>query len=341
MLKALANEFHEFSQVGTSSPVDKPFLGEVGVPPSEALSRLRATFDPPTSRAIASLAMRLQNILFEQSDEVIGPNDPVRVYPAMYTNDGSLQEFARFAERIFESADEGNPLPKKHVTDFLFAWTDKLATDIDRRSRGASTSESLVLSRWSTEIRAAAYEFQDAVERAGLTEDIRESRDQARQAAGDTGAAVLGGHYNHIANEESITAITWTAVSLGALIAVLCIGIYAINHPGSSGDWNATLFHLALTLPVVGIAAFSARLARHHRLLARWAKTAAVQINSVGAFAQQIPSAEGREQLILHLGQTVFGPPVFADESKTENVSGIPPGLIELLKEVVKRDIPK
>jgi hypothetical protein len=51
-----------------------------------------------------------------------------------------------------------------------------------------------------------------------------------------------------------------------------------------------------------------------------------------------VPTPQGREELILILGRTVFGSPVFADESKTENVSGIPPELIELLKEIVRRE---
>lgn len=63
-----------------------------------------------------------------------------------------------------------------------------------------------------------------------------------------------------------------------------------------------------------------------------------VQIISVGAFAEKIPTPEGRKDLILFAGRTVFGAPVFADESKTGNVSGIPPELLELFKEVVRRE---
>src|SRR5690606_26675355 len=141
-------------------------------------------------------------------------------------------------------------------------------------------------------------------------EDILQSRDLARQAAGDTGAAVLGAHYSKVADKESVSAMAWTSVSIVSLVGVVAIGIWVLARSAALplGDqWVETLFHLVLTLPVIGIAAFAARLANHHRLLARWAKTAAVQLNSVGAFAQQMPTEAGREQLILHLGQTVFG----------------------------------
>jgi len=72
-------------------------------------------------------------------------------------------------------------------------------------------------------------------------------------------------------------------------------------------------------------------------MFARWSDTAAVQIESVAAFARQIPSVAAQEELILGLGRSVFSTPTFADDPKTEHVSAIPTEVVEALKAIAEK----
>ena len=101
--------------------------------------------------------------------------------------------------------------------------------------------------------------------------------------------------------------------------------------------WIDTLIHLVVILPIVGAAAYASRIALHHRLLARWAKTASVQLDSVEAFAQMLSDDADRNKLILELGQNVFAAPRYGDDSKREHYSAIPVDLNDAIKEIAKK----
>jgi hypothetical protein len=87
-------------------------------------------------------------------------------------------------------------------------------------------------------------------------------------------------------------------------------------------------------------ATYASRIAGHHRMVARWAKTASVQVNSVQAFAEQLNSPENRDKVILELGKNVFSTPTYGETSKTEHFSAIPPDWVDAVKEVAKKSVP-
>lgn len=313
--------------------------------PELSVRRLAAVFEVTSSQAIEALAGTLLDLLFEHPEEYLISDEMTRVYLVMFIDSVALRELWQFVQNLLTAASNERQIPnKKVVTDFLTIWTDNAHSSISLASRTAPTTwESAALHRWSNNLQIASNDFAQTLATGAATEiatkaahEAVEARDLARQAASETAAATLAGDFKETAKAEGRKASGWTAVTIGSLASVIAAGWYIISH-SVSALWIETLFHLALVLPILGLSAFSARLATHHRLLSRWAKTSAVQTRTVGAFALQIPTEQGREELVLYAGRTIFGPPVFADESKTENVSGIPPELFELLKEIVRK----
>ena len=308
--------------------------------------RLVEAIESGPAGAIAAYAGKLRSLLYERPEEFLVEDQSKREYLVWHVDNALLRELWKFIEDIQERASSTDKkIPDaRFIEDFLKTFTDRVASAITLARMGEqSPSRRAALSRWEDDLEAAKKDFDQTLKAATAAEIATKAAERAtkasglaEQAAGISGAATLGGHFKEVAGKEGRTASWWTGIAVTSLLAVIVAGAFIISRSVTS-HWIETLFRLALVLPIVGLAAFSARLASHHRLLSRWAKTSAVQINSVAPFAQQIPTDEGREELILYAGRTVFGPPVFADDSKIENVSGIPTELIELLKEIVHR----
>ncbi len=312
-------------------------------------TKLVSIFDLTTSLAVRHLASPLLRLLFESPvKHVSGPAKQEQInYLVMWIDDASIREFGDHLEYFLNCASDADKCPtKKDLINFLIAWTSRMRGRVSMNTFDPNMDPKLsqAMRAWSDELQIAANDFSQALAAGTAVEiadeaaavAIRASK-LAEEAAGLGGAATLSAHFKGLADKDGKSATRWTLLAIGCLFATIGSGMFIIASPVSA-QWQDTLFRFALILPLIGIAAYAARISTHYRLLSRWAKVSFVQIISVGAFAEKIPTPEGRKDLILFAGRTVFGPPVFADESKTGNVSGIPPELLELFKDVVRRE---
>ncbi|WP_096370041.1 hypothetical protein [Mycobacterium ulcerans] len=140
---------------------------------------------------------------------------------------------------------------------------------------------------WSDELQIAANDFSQALAAGTAVEIAKEAAavairasKLAEEAAGLGGAATLSAHFKGLADKDGKSATRWTLLAIGRLFATIGSGMFIIVSPVSA-QWQDTLFRFALTLPLIGIAAYAARIYTHYRLLSRWAKVSFMQIISV------------------------------------------------------------
>src|SRR5262249_16102045 len=150
-----------------------------------------------------------------------------------------------------------------------------------------------------------------------------------RRAIGQSGAESLGEHFKKEAGIAEKSESNWTITFFVCMLLTVAIGGVVIKNFGQ--DWKDVLVHLAIVVPIVGSASYATRIAKHHRAFARWAMTAAVQVESVQAFATQLSDAKSRDSLILELGHNVFAPPQYGDASSHEHYSPIPADVLDAL----------
>lgn len=332
----------------------------------KSLEPLGDKFDPELSNVIAQLLAAVRDVLFDDPQEVWTGRDTELRFAVEFIPTAQLRELGKTLERILIRTLERDAPEPREVTDLLPELVSSLRLPLEqvmRPGRGTAvlssgvmsssstqrrftTSEQTARRRWAEQLEQMENDFRrairlaSAVERAEVAADeTSRARDAARQAAGQTGSAALGAYFAKTARREARLASQWTAFTIAAVVAVVGVGSLIILHEGDR-VWTESLAHLAIVLPIIGLASYTARIARHHRLHGLWSDTAAVQLESVPAFAEQL-SPDAREQLILGMGANIFAaPPSRNDDARSEYISAIPPDLIDALKSVAER-IPK
>ncbi|MCV7365471.1 hypothetical protein [Mycolicibacterium neworleansense] len=327
------------------------------------MRQLAKVYDERTARALADLYELLTDVLFVDSAKIFTGKDSEPRYLVQYIDPAKIRELGSATENISRGILEGD-IPTADVpVDFIKQWFDAIDGDItwgvslnSWMPSGfvtESASEKSALNRWRKRIKGIELGLRTALEAGAAAEVAREAaaetislldetkslRDMARSATGEAGASGLGRYFSSVAKDEQQSAMWWTVAAIGSIAGVLALGIIVFIR-GDEADWVPTLFHLALALPLIGAASYVARIAGHHRALARWAKAAAVQVNTIPAFSQQLSSAEARQQLILELGKNVFATPNFDGATDGDRISAVPPELLETLKELVQK-LPK
>ena len=316
---------------------------------SDLASKLFNQFDNTTLNALVTLFFDLDRALFKSPESVFFREGTETRELIQYVPHKQTTEFAEFIRSVMNS----EPFPGKVVlTDFLREWvknlrlaiTPPIEADWQNVLHLANTpSETAALNRWREQVEEIENRFDESL-RAGLAVDVATEaaaevtrlRDVTRRATGQVGAYSLGVYFSDLGSRESSTAFKWTIAAFFGAAAVLGIGGWVV-YRSSYTQWQDTLIHLAVALPIVGAAAYASRIARHHRLLSRWAKTASVQVNSVEAFSQQLSNDAERDKLILELGRNVFATPNYED-SQGEHFSVIPSDVLDAaMKQIVRK----
>lgn len=318
------------------------------------VERIVGFYEPRSAAAFYAFISRLRNLLFNQPKQMLGShNEPVVRWLIELLAKREMLDFIQFVERIERINTKEDLPPESELLSFFRQWISDLQARLANPSLYdlpdfGSTSGKVALNRWESEISDMRKELEvsfavakAATESDSLLEDIEHARDAAQRAAGQTGNLKLGEHFRLIAAREEKAEQNYTVGVFVALLLTLLIGSSAVmQYSAESDEWSDALFHLALVLPVVGAASYASRIAGHHRMLARWAKTASVQVDSIDAFAQQLSEVENRDSLILQLGHNVFGSPTFGDGSKGEHYSTVPPEVADILKEIASKVTP-
>lgn len=311
----------------------------------ESVTKFVTQFDLTTLNAIVALLHDLDQVLFN-SPEIIHTRDGTETRQLIvYVPHRQAAEFSDFITTVMNT----EPFPGQLVlTDFLREWvknlrwsiTPPIKSDFENILHLANTpSETAALNRWRAEVEGLEKRFDDAL-LAGMAVDVATKaaaevtrlRDATRRATGQAGANSLGNYFSDLGERESSTAFKWTVVTFVSAALVLGMGGWMVYRSVYT-QWQEMLLHLAVALPIVATAAYASRIARHHRLLSRWAKTSSVQVNSVEAFSQQISSDTERDRLILDLGRNVFATPSYED-TPGEHFSLIPSDVVDAIRKL-------
>ncbi|OHU53482.1 hypothetical protein [Mycobacteroides chelonae] len=302
-------------------------------------------FDRRELEATHLLTRELFGLLFETPEDVFVKGEVRKKQLVEYVKDERLEELGKYLRHAIDRSREGDPPTAETIIDFLANWLHTVGTDLVTAGMQNSyaPSESTSLARWRISLQGIEEYFISsiaAVNSAGIAEraaqDSLNARDAALAAAGQTGATTIGDHFSKVAASAKKDSRLWTNMTIGSIAAVVIAGALVLYWSRNS-QITETLLHLVLVLPIVGLASYTARLAKYHQILGRWAEASSVLINSMPAFAKQISDTEMRERLILELSHGVFTKPIFGDEGKVEHVSPIPPDLINLLKEIAAK----
>lgn len=322
-------------------------LVPASIVPDDNLNHLLNQFDDRTLNAFISLFYQLDQLCFHHNQSIIDQNGAVTSKQVLdYLSRESIVELHRFITLIFNSTPMEFP-GRDRIVDFFELWLDRAEGELTPSNTviwsGKGASEITALQAWYDKIKEIAKNFDDALKagaaadaaQEALAETIR-ARDATVRAAGETGAASLGNHFDDVAKGEGWKATGWTVASFLGIAAIIGLSTRIVYHTVSS-EWVNALLHLIVVVPIIGAATYASTLARHHRVISRWAKTARVQINSVEAFSQQLSTAANRDELILALGKNVFSAPNYGDDLKREHFSTLPPDVIEAFKVVANR----
>jgi hypothetical protein len=310
------------------------------------LRKLRAIFHIGQLRAVLKWSTDIKHLLFEYPlESPLLSSDETRRYLVQYLEDEMLRDLTSTVTYFFKIADyEGDP-PDYHIlTDFLSAWKGNLHAVASVNIRQPSTpSHASALVRWERELLDIGNSFEGALSSAEFAASAQRdaagaalARKAAERAASETGVLTMGTHFFQIAEDDSRKAWWWTLATFALVSGVIGASVWIISQTVSV-RWVETLIHLIVVLPIVGAATYASKIARHHRLLARWAKTASVQINSVEAFSKQLDSTANRDALILELGRNIFASPTYGDDAKGEHLSAIPSEVLDALREIAQK----
>lgn len=325
---------------------------------SDNINKLLNGFTNAQLNALGSLFYLLERALFESPSVVFDGQESEQRYLIEYVPATPLRDFTNYIHTNL-SDESLVPFPGQDpVLAFFVEFTKAVRFIVglsrdDMRMAGVgdhfiadTPSESIALKQWSAQLDEALSSFQKILDEDAAREsavqsaiEARQAADAARRAAGETGALSMGQHFKQIADAEAKSETIWNRTVFGLMVVILA-GSAFIVYNSAYAQWVQTLLHLIIILPIVGYATYASRIAGHHRMVARWAKTASVQVNSVQAFAEQLNTPENRDKLILELGKNVFSTPTYGETSKTEHFSTIPPDWVDAIKEVAKKSVP-
>jgi hypothetical protein len=325
---------------------------------SDNINKLLNGFTSAQLNALGSLFYLLEQALFESSSTVFDGNESRQRFLIEYVPANAVRDFTHYV-RTNLSDESPVPFPgQEAVLAFFVEWMQavkiitKLSPDgmvmagVDETFVADAPSESIALKQWGAQLDEARSSFQKILDEDAAREsavqsaiEARHAANAARRAAGETGALSMGQHFKQIADDEGKSETNWNRILLVLIAAIVAMSAFIV-YKSVYAQWVQTLLHLIIILPIVGYATYASRIAGHHRMVARWTKTASVQVNSVQAFAEQLNTPENRDKLILELGKNVFSTPTYGETSKTEHFSAIPPDWVDAVKEVAKKSVP-
>ncbi len=137
-------------------------------------------------------------------------------------------------------------------------------------------------------------------------DELNELKAEAERAVGATGAAVLAGGYQKVANTETTAANRWRWVAVGAFVGATVVAFVAVVS-GLSGGFDAERFvaKVAIGLPVLGLAYYAAHESTKHREQARLNRQVELQLSSLDAYLRELPE-ENRHQKKTDLADGFF-----------------------------------
>lgn len=198
----------------------------------------------------------------------------------------------------------------------LNSWldtTNRILREYERRSREG-------LERLLGDVRSSA-------------ETAQKAAAESQQAAGLSGTSTLSEHFDALGESEGRSATKWTVTAI-AFISASGIAAVALGLAYRDSSAASQALHLAWSLPLFAVAAYAARLANHHRVAARWARTAAVQVKSVPAFLNLLNDDSTRTSVLLGLSTRLFTAPDVTGDASTAQMSIVPSETLDAIQKI-------
>lgn len=277
--------------------------------------------------------------LFQEVDRLLETRD----YPTDYENDSfpalgdGLLDDLRNA--IASGTDEAILQWVRDVSRVLSAHLSLLSSmDHVRESEGRD-----IASRSALIAQQASTLMDQAALRASalrLNEELQDSVDKAKDAAGEVGNASLSSHFATYADREVKAANGFrTAALIGFGLALAFALLFGNGKDGwllaFQNDWTALAFKAAGALGIGGISAYLARQAGQHRRMSNWARSMAVQLQSFPAFIEPL-AYEQQADMYQMLARRVFTAPPERNGDVSEDSVGVAQ-LLDLVTNLVKR----
>lgn len=223
------------------------------------------------------------------------------------------------------------------ITDYLWAARSLIVTAADGEVRERTLPEIAEIAK-VLDVDAA----QRSAERAKAAQrQAEESAERARAAAGDTATHELAAEYIAVVAAEDRAANWYRWGTIGLLVVSAVESAYfALGFEDL--ETSQIVARLAIAVPLLALAAYLGRESAQHRQLARAYRSTAVQLKTVGAYADMLGD-EGEQELLLLLGKAVYtGPPATPDAEDEAATTAIPlVDLIPLLQGLLGRPAEK
>ncbi|MBV7704656.1 hypothetical protein NOVA_17940 [Nocardia nova] len=330
-------------------------ISAIGDPETDNLNSTRDSY----SEAIQEFLEQIRILLFVEPEIVITGNDSVESYLAEYLDIKHLNEMKIFLFNKLENlSDERLRQSLGSIFDFLKRWVDESSSQLNvfefvprgSAKQAGSISETQAISHWKRRLSAIQREAESAIASANAVRqaetfvvEAERASSAARQAAGLAGNNALSTHFSELSTEEAVRAFRWTLVAIASLLSTVLLGFAFSWWRVFDSMWASIVGHLAVILPMIAVATYSASIAHHHRTSALWASSAAVQLNTVAAYVEQLTLADSRESIVYSLGTRVFAAPDLTGATPTDKVTVFPPAVVDLIKDLisaVKKDGP-
>lgn len=145
-----------------------------------------------------------------------------------------------------------------------------------------------------------------------------EARDTIQVTAASVSESELAEHYSKFAEGEAKKAEWFRGFTIGLIIAGIMLAWLLLNNGTEPKD---IVFRVTIIAAVFGLAGYLARQSSHHRRLAVWGDTIAVQLHTFEGYLSPINNDDMQHQLRLTFAARVFASP---PESKTESSDSVP-----------------
>lgn len=145
---------------------------------------------------------------------------------------------------------------------------------------------------------------------------------QAVETVGAIGSTGMSAGYKIVAEreEEQAGRMRWAAI-ISLILAVAAAIVFAVIESNGSHAWNVSLAKSLVTVPLLLLAAYTARESSRHRTQATAARQVELQLASIGSYLVDLEPAE-QQKVKERLADRFFGDPriVAIDEDQ----SGLP-----------------
>lgn len=277
--------------------------------------------------------------LFRQVDQVLEHED----YPSDYQNN----RFSELGDGLLDALREAIA---SRTDETILLWVRAVSNDLSQHLSALIESQSMsesvgrdIVAKIALIAQQASSLMDQAVLRASavrLNEELQDSVDKAKDAAGEIGNASLSSHFATYADDEVKAANGFRKAALTGFVVALAFALLFGN--GKDGwllafqnDWTALAFKVAGALGIGGISAYLARQAGQHRRMSNWARSMAVQLQSFPAFIEPL-AYEQQADMYQMLARRVFTAPPEKNVDASEDSVGAAQ-LLDLVTNLVKR----